>query len=205
MVRMRHLPIVIPYIIFLALLGCSKPNAVKQDWLNHTPCAPPCWSNIEPGVTTGDQVDEMLKQNSLVDANSITTGKVGSILTGISWSFLEGGWEGRTGYMTEDPEKKLTYLHLDTPDLCLKEIISAYGEPSSLNLPVYQKTGRVDLIWEKDSFIYITDLNGPGEEIKPDTCGGMIVQVAKGTMPADITVGPPADSDLVPWHGYGKY
>jgi hypothetical protein len=95
------------------------------------------------------------------------------------------------------------------PNLCLHEIIDAYGEPDYLLSPeAYKAIGVVNLIWESHGFTYEVETHSPGVPITADVCGGRVIEFSVGTPYQKIrsiylTAG--FDTAVIPWTGYGSY
>lgn len=111
--------------------GCGESATVasnvleqpKTRWLEGNPCAPPCWENIQPGVTQPEDVTEMLKASPIVDPESIHMTKVPENGEGlIVWTFSSTNalWSGRIGRFSKPGTVQV--ITLTTPDVCLGEI-----------------------------------------------------------------------------------
>jgi hypothetical protein len=204
--------------IWLIGIGGCKENrnledsvyiSLKARWLLGEPCSPPCWENIEPGVTQPEEVTGLLKASPGIDPASVKVKTIPNDEYGLTfWTFSDamGPWVGNIGYFLQ--QDSITAIKLTVPDLCLHEILSAYGEPDYLLSPtVFKTSGEVSLIWEKHGFLYETKVSSPGEPITADVCGGGLTLFPVGTpfdsIPSHYEFS--LDRAVVPWTGYGHY
>lgn len=213
-------PIVRLLIILGLLIGLSScggkanvtsnaPDDPKTRWLKGQPCAPPCWENVQPGSTQPEKAITLLKASSLVVPASIQVEKHADIGAGlITWTFKSSAtaWTGKIGYRSD--LNVVQAITLMTPDLCLGEIVDAYGQPDYLFLPAYEAVGTVDLIWKSSGFMFEVQGGSPDKPITDNTCNGGVVQFAAGT-PFQQIPSPyfmfATDDNFVPWTGYGHY
>lgn len=203
--------------LLIGLSSCGEEVDVTSDalddpkarWLEGKPCVPPCWESIQPGITRPEDAVELLKANPIVNPTSVYIEENQEMDGGlITWAFADESisWSGRSIYRLN--KQSITAISLTTPDLCLDEIIGAYGEPDYLYLRAYQVIDVVDLIWQSYGFIYENRLASPSEGIAEATCGGRIVQFPVGTAFQNIPTPDfmaASEDDFVPWTGYGRY
>jgi len=182
----------------------------KTRWLEGVPCTPPCWEDIQPGVTRSEEAIELLKGKLIIDVASLeVTEEPVADYGEIAWKFSSDVdyWEGKAFYYLEDDRVKA--INLLIPDLCLREIIDAYGEPDYLlSAELHKLFGVVNLVWESHGFTYEAKLNSPGEPITGNVCNGALLQFSVGTPFQDIPsiyLMDGIDEAVVPWHGYGSY
>lgn len=187
-----------------------KSTDTKTRWLKGEPCAPPCWENIRPGVTSSEEAVKFVKANPNIDHASIEVTKISDFDFGaIVWKFSSSAsyGEGKVSYHLE--QEVVDSISLTIPDLCLHEIINAYGEPDYLLLhEAYKSLGVVILMWQSQGFTYDAKLESPGGTITKDTCNGTLIQFPVGTSCQDIQsvyLVSGSDDDCVPWSGYGRY
>ena len=192
-----------------SLIGCAEQqvDSAKERWVNQVPCSAPCWEGIEPGKTLPDDVITLLTDSDLVDSYGEGPGRLGRV-TVIEWTTKDDGssWNGIIAY--SDKEIPITTILINTPDLCLAEIISVYGEPSYLLKFAYDVIKFVDLVWPESGLAYSAKDESPANGITGDICGGAIIQFPVGTTLTDIQgFGSTSfdQEDFVPWRGYGDY
>jgi hypothetical protein len=186
----------------------STTDDPKTRWLNGEPCSPPCWENIQPDSTPSQAID-LLKQSPIIDPSSVYLDERKDEGIGvITWVFASDSttWSGRLAYPLT--KSNISGISLTVPDLCLKEIIEAYGEPDYLHLIAYQVADVVNLIWQSYSFVYEKKLDSPTEDISDNVCGGTIIQFPVSTaleaIPSPYFMGA-SEEYFVPWTGYGAY
>jgi hypothetical protein len=200
----------------MASAGCAGrsdfTNDVKADWLNGTPCQPPCWEGIEPGVTSPDEALELLQNDPSISQFETEDFEIETrTMKVVSWTYDESdnNWRGTLPYFDES-EATVFAMRLDTPDLCLEEIIASYGEPELLDLPAYEVRAAVIVVWHSQGFLYWNDDIGAEERGIPDNlCGGSVILFPVGTSKAEIPSlgvwagGELGEDALVPWLGFG--
>ena len=118
----------------------TLPKDLTYRWLKSIPCAPPCFEGITPGQTNTSQALALLKQNPLVDKESVKQDPPASKGYGyLVWNWVGGKittndeW-GTTGSMAQATNPAQTII-LISPQLTtykLKEVIQAFGEPSHI-------------------------------------------------------------------------
>jgi len=144
--------------------GCQPRVKSDVSLITHTPCAPPCWQNITPGVSSEDEVLTKLRSNPFVEISTIKYSMIGEIeppLITISWQapgkdyiYLQNGviWrmEGRYNYVYLQSGKVLRIEVGLNGEITLAEIIEKYGSPES----VYAQAGAADFYWYDIVFDY---------------------------------------------------
>lgn len=182
----------------------------KVRWLAGEPCAPPCWENVQPGITRSEEVGDLLKAVPSIDQTSLQVMKNPDIgFGGVAWKFSTTApyWEGTISYFGDDDS--VSTIKLIIPDLCLNEIIHTYGEPTYLLSPeAYKDLGVVNLLWRDQGFTYQAETKKPMVPITGDICDGMLNQFSVGTplekIPSIYLMGG-LDDSVIPWTGYGSY
>lgn len=123
----------------IAAIDKSGPNW-QYRWLEKSPCAPPCWEGIIPGVTTGKEALDILKNKKDIsqaeifwsmgrfDSNQVTWEWMGGFHAG--GNYPDGG--GRALFNGSDAKPIfLIAPHLES-SIILADIIKVYGEPSHI-------------------------------------------------------------------------
>jgi hypothetical protein len=123
-----------PFVLVL-LASCSnlfRETELDSSLLANGACAPPCWNNITPGVSTEDDVRSQLEESLLVQGGCSVdyglTEREGVPLTVFSWQSSSG--EGNWIYL-KDKQVLWMYIGLEN-ELTLGEIVEEYGPPESV-------------------------------------------------------------------------
>jgi hypothetical protein len=132
------------------------PDGWQHDWLLGKPCPLPCWEWLQPGATNVDEAVVMLKQNPLVEAESIKF-ETGSLdYNYVSWKWWGQNYGGSFSYAANTESKLLKGIFIDLKGwFKLKDIIQAFGEPSHIyatGTDLIHGPGYfygLDLIWER--------------------------------------------------------
>ena len=119
-------------LVGLSLAGCEL--QLKHPSIFENPvCVPPCWENITPGITTRDELSQMLKQNpKAFDIRESVGYPWGPV---ISW--CEGGSPCGPGYISAfasfDTKGIVQEINLDPGVILqLKDFLSLYGPPEKI-------------------------------------------------------------------------
>jgi hypothetical protein len=117
-------------------------DAAKERWLKGDPCAPPCFDQITPGITTAAETAETLRKNSLafdvqIDAESVAWYWAGQSVANVAL------------FNPNDPDKVIKNIRILFPTrLLFQEVLDVYGEPSHLILHnLIQHNGLYLNIW----------------------------------------------------------
>jgi hypothetical protein len=202
-------------ISILLLAGCSAadlPATTPPIALWARDCLPPCWLGIEPGITTIDGAEAILRDHP--DAAQNVTVPDAPFQLGatdvIEWTFAVEGqeWIGAIPY-TGSTEQVVPSFHFETPDVCLGAVIAAYGDPEWLAKPIYDFSAQALVVWPRLGFLYWSDnLPDPAAGVTADTCGGVINHFPYGTALSQLPgleLLQFTDSSFTPWVGYGEY
>jgi hypothetical protein len=128
--------------------------------------------------------------------------------THVIWKFADdqSAWSGALDYYHLD--EYIASINLITPNLCLGEIIDAYGEPDYLNQTAYESYKTLDLLWQDKGFVFERGLPSPSVEITSRICGGELklfqVGIPMNDIPSLYFMRSEPD-DFTEWTGYGKY
>lgn len=112
------------------------------------PCAPPCWFNITPGITTGDEAVDTLRKMPFVDSKSIFVGG-----GGVSWRRISSDSQSVTGGipLTNNVVESVNVRQFMYPP-SLGSLVDALGPPEGAWVEfVHQPNADVIviLIWPK--------------------------------------------------------
>jgi len=141
--RMYRLGILIKILVPMLLLLAScdvQRRDWQRDWLAGKPCSPPCWQGITPGVTTGTEVEAILRQKAPLKRLE-TIGPVFNFdrTVTLSWEWAGIGARGQVSY---DLDTGLVYrVTFGCSGLCaftFGEIIDTYGEPSHIYVNILE-------------------------------------------------------------------
>lgn len=203
---------VILCVVLLFGVGCNNATqssgSVKSRWLEGEPCAPPCWENIHPGTTILEEAVQLLESNSSVGSENFAVVNDEG-LTMVTWGFQDSDWVG-TIALLEGEDESVPFIAFETPDLCLGEIIDAYGKPDYLIQTLYEFNGTIYLIWFSQGFFYSNFdlLDETDKQITKSLCGYGITHFPVGTPMTELPMSQLfslTENDLTPWQGYGEY
>lgn len=182
----------------LALSGClaalPAPTATPvptppgwiMDWLNRPVCAPPCWGNIRPGITSLDRARSIQQQYPDMAIEAI---RGTSIVQMISLNLP---------------------IHDNLP---IKLILAKYGQPSYVRLYKCDPNNRCEthILFEQIGMVlnaYPEDIGGQarnGIALSADTNVVGIFFLKPRLESYFASFSPSANAPLIPWRGYGKY
>src|SRR5688572_5796282 len=134
----------------LILTACApQPADPKSRFLRGDPCKPPCIEGIEPGVTSLAEAELMLADSPYVSADYVELESIEGIPL-LIWSYPDNEWNGRANSgASGEASMPIRGISWSGPDICLTDIIGAYGEPDKLFLIAYQATGWIIVIWDE--------------------------------------------------------
>ncbi|NPV87860.1 MAG: hypothetical protein HPY45_17820 [Anaerolineae bacterium] len=136
--------------IFVAalILGCSQsePHLNWIDkWLKEPICQPPCWEHITPGVTTDNEISQILKNS--VDVLEVKGAEINNGKLCISWNMI-GCQDGATaGVACTRPN------WIDNQEIATIKINLACGGASVLLEDIINSYGQPDYLWPEFSEI----------------------------------------------------
>lgn len=137
--------------------GCSSKVELDTSLMTGEPCAPPCWHNIVPGVSTQSDVRAQLENSPLVKAESLSyhLSEYGGI------QLFEYTWQARSKVANRIFFKGDRVLRINIrmdDDVTLGDVVDKYGPPET----IYVDRGPEDI-----SRYYITcDYPSMGLRIK---------------------------------------
>lgn len=139
-------------LIFLSILaGCGCSNDMVFDDVLQSECAPPCWRGIVPGVTTRDEVRELLDKEAEVDEPSFPIMRWGSRCV-----------KGRALYQVEiwfdrsDVVVSVTLAEAD-PIYTFADVVTEHGTPSAVMInecSPESNLGFIYLVYHKDGMAF---------------------------------------------------
>lgn len=199
-------------VMTIILISCSHSN--KADILVGTEkCKPPCWIDINPGVTKREEMISILTEREQKGGGSFT--------------LLDSGiarWQSTDGYNSyiyvfDNGLISNTEVDLRSTSINLDDVITIFGEPSKLDI------GKISggyffatIFYPERGLAFV--LGGNKFEISAGTKNfpidsGMVVVKGVFFQPLDIEsmvnllygaeVIPQALSDIQDWNGYGTY
>lgn len=108
------------------LAGCQ---AKKSVLLEDTLCEPPCWQNIQPGVSSSEDALNTLRETTLLASTpSAVPRKIDDVQSDSSWVFIDSLSEGsgRITYFND----RVAYIQFDVNNnLRIGKMIDFYGKP----------------------------------------------------------------------------
>jgi hypothetical protein len=129
--------------------GCQ---AKKSILLEETLCEPPCWQNIQPGVTSSEDVVKILRETKILASTpSAVPRKIDDMRSDSSWIFIDSLSEesGRITYFND----RVAYIRFHVNNnLRIGKMIDFYGEPELLSVI----SGWNDSRWLEVRWIYPT-------------------------------------------------
>jgi len=113
--------------ISLLVVGCiSQESPVLHD----TSCEPPCWHEIEPGITNQQELIDILINDPMVDPKTISShGEQWKGFNDIVYFHLKSGEEVRV-YLLEDKVSMISFY--DNLRLSFGQTIDQFGEPKKI-------------------------------------------------------------------------
>ncbi len=156
------------------------------DWLDHPVCAPPCWGNIHPGVTSIDATRSI--QQRYPDM-SIETKRGTSIVEMVSLNLA---------------------MHDNLP---IKLILARYGQPSHVRVYKCDPNSRCEthILFEPLGMVldaYPENVGSQGRNVvnlSDATDIFRIIFLEPGLAGYFASFSWSADAPLMPWRGYGEY
>lgn len=137
--------------------GCQKKTSVL---LQDTMCKYPCWQNINPGVTSGMELIDILSKLQFVDSppTSVVKSNPGESYT--SWVFKKGYNEGAARVVLLND--KVAYIEfVNIHQIQVGDLIANYGKPEIISAIsdwadsrwlkiywIYPKQGVIFTFWE---------------------------------------------------------
>lgn len=159
-------------LILLFVVACSQTPATTDSILDISSCDLPCWNNITPGYTTGQDAVDILSGLSVIDRSSI-------LVRDVPWN----GFDSRIFYEInrpyrswgKDSHSEILILNdlVVMMDLCgdlhitIDEIIEKTGNPKHvITLGIIHGSTIVMLVNPKIGISYWYDMKDVSEEIR---------------------------------------
>ena len=170
---------------------------VPRSPLVTSPCAPPCWQGIVPGISTEQDVRDLLEQrpdilSKCVEVdNEAQSGARGLACTGITFGFEQGGdLVDGIGIIPTEP-------------VTLSEIIAMYGEPR-LVLASEQGTPEepwalITVYFEEPLMTVTFDKPDLDYSLTPESTATSVGYLSEAALAQNWY------QMAVPWDGYGDY
>jgi hypothetical protein len=125
--------------------GCKSKESIL---IQNTTCQFPCWQNIQPGKSTGEETIRILSKSSFIDSPpSVIPQNIPNIVSYTSWNFNknireEGGW---IAFLND----KVTYILFDENNhVKIAEMIDFYGKPETVSLISGQSENQwLQIVW----------------------------------------------------------
>jgi hypothetical protein len=114
---------------------------MDRSLVTNIPCAPPCWWNITPGITTRTQVLQTLPAMPFFKAGSIRTPETE---TAIYWNSDGSSLDERI--LIQQNTVALIQVHLVSRNVQLEDVIRSQGEPDSYT--VYRNVEHESTAWD---------------------------------------------------------
>jgi hypothetical protein len=200
----------------LLLTGCSKESAIRASIVD-SPCEPPCWQNISPGVTNRDEVYDLL-----MEVPGVNQGEAG-------WHGKWNMYDDLLHWKAEDIKANGEIYIVDgfvtqivlygDLGLSLNDLISKFGSPKEMLIHQTIRSGRfggsvhieeVNLIYPEKGVIIMFESQGGLDsiEISPnDPIIGILFfdpdnltrTISRWILPYDELVN---NNRVFPWMGY---
>lgn len=108
--------------------SCSpaQERLVAKGLVEGEPCAPPCWQGLVPGVSTQEEVEELLRTSRYVDPESI--------YKDTQWGPVAIWWQrrwqtqGENSFTVQDGVLEVMSMYLDS-QVTVEQLMNRYGPP----------------------------------------------------------------------------
>ena len=129
------------------LAGCQVKKSIL---LEEILCEPPCWQNIQPGISSSKDVLKTLRETRLLASTpSVVPRKIDDVRSDSSWIFIDSLSEesGRITYFND----RVAYIQFHVNNtITIGKMIDFYGEPEFISVI----TGWEDSRWLRICWIY---------------------------------------------------
>ena len=170
-------PVALLVLLLVASVRCGPLVPVDDSLLTGSPCKPPCWQGLTPGVSTEDQVNEFLRSSPFVQRSTIYRARVarGAEMAGVSIDWLSTanvqGAHAVNSFRVQHGVLRDLMVYLDSK-ATLKQLLDVYGAPAAFSAG---RTGveftRVDvvLLYPEHGFIAFLALDAYHPSLHPDS------------------------------------
>ena len=193
--------------------GCNAFIPADTSLISGTPCAPPCWQNLTPGVSTMADVERFVGGLRASEQERLETGTDPAGYKLFTWF---GAKNGKTRLISVDEDRVKLILIAPDFDLNLGTVVDHFGPPESL-FAIHGGYGhggtyRLELYYPQQGLAFESR---PGieylGEVRPDMSVYTIYYFASGDL-ANYFDGQGWTDDYVdaimryvqPWPGFGQ-
>lgn len=162
------IPFWVILLAILILVGCGISSCSKKDELSlirNSSCLPPCWNEITPGVTNGNEAVSLLKKMSVVNQKSVIRKLANQYLYDDHiFCSLQTTIQGNIS-LSENTVAEIAFSGVNYQ---LKDIIELYGTPDKVVLFPYDgRSWKVNILYEKKGvWLYYIKQTSKKEVIK---------------------------------------
>jgi hypothetical protein len=180
--------------LLLILPGAEEPSADVASRLQAGRCAQPCWRGIQPGVTTLDEAETILREDEALEI----TREAERVCGQSSNPFWQLCAEAEAATVT-----RLNWILPASGDerVFLADTIAAFGEPFAAKLCGRLDTWHSVVVFNGNVVVIAyggSALMNEPRRLAPDQRVEQVLYYAEGTMP------PRYMQDAPPWRGYGE-
>jgi hypothetical protein len=191
-------------------MGTTPPNQDGLSWITrwliNPTCQPPCWENINPGITTIDEAAKIVFQIPGVDITWLPS------MTGMGKGYKRLSWDmeqsGHGSIDTERDEDIVPSIHLaieGEQKLFLGNTVSIFGNPSMVIMnkcfsePSGSLTCPLYIVFKEKGMALFTSQNNEKIDLQADT------EINKIFLYPVETIGTKIIGESIAWSGYGSY
>jgi hypothetical protein len=192
----------VAFLIFLAGCTTNNPGSKISQFVIPADCKSGCWAGIKPGITTKDEVVDIL--DKLYSAENVSIDNSSGNGWYIEWTSNEKDWSHHGTVVGSGDEAVEIWVFLAEGKVGVKDLLQALGEPYSVGLVVsgpgvkcagalllYPNTGLEVFLSPVDNSVGVTNTQFiDGLRIVP---------------PWPSEKQPLTDTVLVRWDGYHEY
>ena len=171
--RLRYLPLVtLVFALAATVTSCAvtQEPLVAQGLLTGEPCGPPCWQGLVPGVSSEEEVDELLRTNEYVHFHTVYDDRYeGGVATRWQRRGQTGAWNM---FDVQDGVLEVMRMYCDS-EVLLEQLIDRYGAPDKFEAGLVMLDGpvhtKVDLFYLELGMMIELHLPADGPVLSPDT------------------------------------
>lgn len=196
----------------LILASCTSPNRTNI-LIGTDDCKPPCWIEINPGITTKEEMVKLLS-----DREKSKDGRLKQLESDITW------WQSITGhdsyfYSSDNGVISKIEIDLRQTEIYLEDVIGIVGTPSKLDIgKISDGYFFATIFYPESGLAFVVGGNSfdASSEAKKFPIGsdmlvvkGLFFQPSEVVSMVNLLYGenavPQALSDIQVWNGYGIY
>jgi hypothetical protein len=155
--------------VIAACVGCGESTRLDMSLLTGEPCEPPCWQGLVPGVSTLEEVDQVLTGSEYVAPGSIYKDWYGDILS-VLW---RPRWQSPADNRFVLRGNVLQHMKMYVePEVTLGQVVDKWGPPDKFQAgrslhpePVYI---AVDLFYRELGMMVELRLPEDDRQLTPD-------------------------------------